>query len=85
MAVVLVRLLRSTQSRWTALAFSLVLGGAVGNLCDRIFREPGFLRGHVVDFIRFPHWPSFNVADSAITVGAVLVVLLGWRRGPEPA
>ncbi len=85
MAVVLVRLLRSTQSRWTALAFSLVLGGAVGNLCDRIFRQPGFLRGHVVDFIRFPHWPSFNVADSAITVGAVLVVLLGWRRGPEPA
>ena len=85
MAVVLVRLLRTTQSRSTALAFSLVLGGAVGNLCDRIFREPGFLRGHVVDFIHFPHWPSFNVADSAITVGAVLVVLFGWRREPEPA
>jgi signal peptidase II len=85
MAIVLVRLLRSTQSRGTALAFSLVLGGAVGNLSDRIFREPGFLRGHVVDFIHFPHWPSFNVADSAITVGAVLVVLLGWRREPEPA
>jgi signal peptidase II len=85
MAVVLVRLLRTTQSRGTALAFSLVLGGAVGNLCDRVFREPGFLRGHVVDFIHFPHWPSFNVADSAITVGAVLVVLFGWRREPEPA
>jgi signal peptidase II len=85
MAIVLVRLLRTTQSRTTALAFSLVLGGAVGNLSDRLFREPGFLRGHVVDFIHFPHWPSFNVADSAITVGAVLVVLFGWRHEPEPA
>jgi signal peptidase II len=85
MAVVLVRLLRTTQHRSTAIAFSLVLGGAVGNLSDRLFREPGFLRGHVVDFIHFPHWPSFNVADSAITIGAVLVVLVGWRREPEPA
>jgi signal peptidase II len=85
MAVVLVRLLRTTQSRTSALAFSLVLGGALGNLCDRLFREPGFLRGHVVDFIHFPHWPSFNVADSAITVGALLVALFGWRREPEPA
>jgi signal peptidase II len=85
MAAVLIRLLRSTQHRGTAFAFSLVLGGAVGNLADRLFREPGFLRGHVVDFIHLPHWPSFNVADSAITVGAVLVVLVGWRREPEPA
>jgi signal peptidase II len=85
MAVVLVRLLRSTRNRTTAFAFALVLGGAVGNLCDRIFREPGFLRGHVVDFIHFPHWPSFNVADSAITIGAVLIVLLGWKHEPEPA
>ena len=52
----------------------LVLGGAVGNLVDRIFRGPGLLDGKVVDFLRFDFWrsfPAFNVADSAITVGAV--------------
>jgi signal peptidase II len=85
MAVVLVRLVGRATSRLTAGALALILGGALGNLTDRIFRAPSFLRGHVVDFISFPHWPSFNVADSAITVGAVLVVLSGWRRQPERA
>jgi len=60
------------QQRLLALALSLVLGGAVGNLIDRL------LLGHVVDFIqvyyRDFYWPAFNVADSAITVGAVLLV-----------
>jgi signal peptidase II len=85
MAVVLVRLVGRAPSRLTAVAFALVLGGALGNLSDRLFREPSFLRGHVVDFIHFPHWPSFNVADSAITIGAILVVLSGWHREPERA
>ncbi len=60
---------------WT-IALGLILGGALGNLGDRFFRDPGFLRGHVVDFLLLPHWPVFNVADSAVTCGAVLVVLL---------
>ena len=62
---------------------SLVLGGALGNLCDRIFRSPGVLRGHVVDFVKVGSFPSFNVADSAITIGAILLILLSFRK-PQP-
>ena len=53
-----------------------LLGGAAGNLGDRLLRSPGFLRGNVVDWIQLPHWPVFNLADSSITCGAVLMVLL---------
>jgi signal peptidase II len=58
-----------------------VLGGALGNLTDRVFRAPSFLRGHVVDWIsvfgpRGVHWPIFNLADSAIVCGAILAGLL---------
>ena len=60
-----------------ALALALILGGALGNMIDRV------LFGHVIDFIdlhyRQWHWPVFNVADSAITVGACLVILDAWR------
>ncbi len=67
-----------------AVALGLVLGGALGNLVDRIFRDPGFLRGGVVDFLSAfaPDgriWPVFNVADSAIVCGGVLGVLLALR------
>lgn len=62
--------------RW-ALALGLLLGGALGNLLDRFFRAPGFARGHVVDFIALPHYPVFNLADSAVVTGAVLIALLG--------
>jgi signal peptidase II len=79
-AVVLVRVMRRTTDVVTVVALSLVLGGAVGNLLDRVFRAPGFLHGEVVDFIRVGVWPSFNVADSAITIGAVLLLVWGWRR-----
>lgn len=61
-------------SIWWALGLGLVLGGAVGNLIDRIFRAPGPLRGHVVDFMSVGWWPVFNVADSAVVCGAVLLV-----------
>ena len=54
-------------------------GGALGNLLDRIFREPGFLRGHVVDFIQLPYWAIFNVADMAVVCSAVLIVILTLR------
>jgi signal peptidase II len=70
---------RGQRSLWAPVIQGLVLGGAIGNLCDRIFREPGgFLGGHVVDFLRLPHWPVFNVADMAITAGAVALVILSF-------
>ena len=59
-----------------AVALGLLLGGATGNLADRIFRGPGPLRGWVVDWIEVPHWPVFNLADSAIVCGGLLIVLL---------
>lgn len=77
--VVIVRTAYRLRSlRWAA-TLGLLLGGALGNLADRMFRSPGPLRGHVVDWIEFPHWPVFNVADSAIVTGGLLVVLLSIR------
>src|SRR5581483_10915233 len=74
--VVIARAARTMASRGWAVALGLLLGGALGNLTDRVFRAPGPLRGHVVDWIELPHWPVFNLADSAIVVGGVLAVLL---------
>jgi signal peptidase II len=82
LTVWLVLTLRRTTDRWTVVALSLVLGGALGNLCDRFFRSPGVLRGHVVDFVQVGRFPTFNVADSAITIGAILLVLLSFRKAP---
>ena len=79
MAVVIVRTTRRASDRVVAYALALVLGGALGNLMDRFLRDPGFLRGEVVDFIKLPYWPTFNLADSAITVGVAIIVLRGWR------
>jgi signal peptidase II len=77
---VLIRMTRRTDDAVAAIALALVLGGAIGNLSDRLFRAPGVLSGHVVDFIVAARWwPTFNVADSAITVGAVLLLVRGWR------
>lgn len=59
-----------------AVALGLLVAGVTGNLADRIFRAPGPLRGHVVDFLQLPHWPVFNVADMCITSAAVLIVVL---------
>ena len=77
--VVIVRTVRRLRSLGWAITLGLILGGALGNLTDRIFRAPGPLRGHVVDWLELPHWPIFNVADSAIVCGAVLAVLLSMR------
>jgi signal peptidase II len=63
----------------TAIGLGLILGGALGNLTDRIIRGPG-VSGEVVDFIDLQIWPVFNVADSAIVVGAAVVLLSGLRR-----
>jgi signal peptidase II len=58
-----------------AIAVGLVIGGAAGNVVDRLFRSPGWLRGAVIDFIDLQWWPIFNVADTAITIGGLLLVL----------
>jgi signal peptidase II len=76
----IVRTTRRTADVVMAYSLALVLGGAVGNLIDRLVRSPGFLRGEVVDFIKVPHWPTFNVADSAITIGVILIAARGWRQ-----
>jgi signal peptidase II len=68
----------------TAIALGLILGGALGNLTDRIVRGPGF-SGHVVDFVDFHVWPVFNVADSAIVIGAVLLAVSSFATDREPS
>ncbi|PBC38901.1 signal peptidase II [Rhodococcus sp. ACS1] len=86
-----VRIGRTLRSPWWALGLGLVLGGALGNLVDRFFRAPGVMQGHVVDFVSVGWWPVFNVADSAIVCGAILLVVLtlvglepdGTRKGVE--
>jgi signal peptidase II len=70
---------RNLPGRASAVALGLVLGGAAGNLTDRLIRGPGF-GGEVVDFIDLHVWPVFNAADSAIVAGAALLVFLGIRR-----
>lgn len=74
--VAVVRMAARLRDRGWALALGLLLGGALGNLTDRLLRQPGPLRGHVVDFLQLPNWPVFNLADSAIVVAAALVA---WR------
>lgn len=73
--LVLVRLSGSATDSREAVIFGLILGGAAGNLIDRLFRGSGFLDGEVVDWISFNFFPTFNVADSAVTIGAALAIL----------
>ena len=77
--VYILRAARNLRSIGWAIALGLLLGGATGNLLDRIFRAPGLFQGHVVDWIELPHWPVFNLADSSIVCAGVLVVLLALR------
>lgn len=77
--VVIVRSMSRLQSNAWAVTLGLLLGGALGNLVDRLFRAPGIGRGAVVDFISLPYFATFNAADSAITVGAAIAVLLSLR------
>ncbi|MFB7948043.1 signal peptidase II [Kitasatospora phosalacinea] len=81
--VVIWRIARRLYSLPWAIALGLLLGGALGNLTDRLFRAPSVLRGHVVDFISVQHFAVFNLADSAIVCGGILVVLLSFR-GSNP-
>lgn len=78
---VVVRLVpRLGHPAW-AVALGLLVAGVTGNLLDRIFRSPGPLRGHVVDFLQLPYWPIFNVADMCITSAAVLIMVLAVIKG----
>jgi signal peptidase II len=82
-AVVFILVLLRSVDRWSDLTgLGLVLGGALGNLVDRIFRGDGFLDGRVTDWIDLWFIPNFNVADAAISIGAA-VLLLGALRRPH--
>jgi signal peptidase II len=73
---VIIRLVpRLGHPAW-AVALGLLCAGVTGNLVDRIFRPPGPLRGHVVDFLQLPYWPVFNIADMCISASAVLIMIL---------
>ncbi|KMS87454.1 MULTISPECIES: signal peptidase II [Streptomyces] len=81
--VVIIRLARKLYSFPWAVALGLLLGGALGNLTDRVFRAPGVFEGEVVDFIAPKGFAVFNLADSAIVCGGILIVLLSFR-GLDP-
>ena len=71
---------RRAEGRALLLALGLLLGGAMGNLGDRLFRGPGPFRGQVVDWLNLPHFPwTFNLADASISCAAVLIAVLALR------
>ena len=72
---------RITSRGWLTCA-GLLLGGVLGNLTDRAFREPGFFLGHVIDWIHIPNWPIFNIADIAISTAALLAFIQTMRNVP---
>ena len=77
--VVVLWVARKVRSTAWAVTFGLLLAGITGNLTDRLVRAPEPLHGHVVDFLRLPNWPIFNVADICINLAAGLVLLLTFR------
>jgi len=81
--VILVRHTLQGESRRARLASGILLGGAVGNLIDRLLRDEAWLRGSVVDFIDLQWFPVFNVADMAINLGAVLLVIAMWLESRQ--
>lgn len=83
----LVRTIRRHEPGLTAVALGVLIGGAAGNLVDRLLRGERWLRGSVVDFIDVGRFPVFNIADAAINIGVVLLIAAIWlesRRSPEP-
>ncbi len=78
-AFMIVRVAARVGDRATLLAFGGILGGTLGNLVDRVVRDPGFPSGRVVDFVRVGGWPTFNLADAAITIGVAVFLVRAWR------
>ncbi len=79
--IVVVLWIRRSATGIAAVAAGMIVGGAIGNLIDRLFRNDAWLRGAVVDFIDLQWFPVFNIADSCITIGAILMVLASMRSG----
>jgi signal peptidase II len=77
LVVVVVVVGRSASTAGMAVAVGLILGGAVGNLVDRLVRSNG---GAVIDFIDFRYWPTFNVADACVVTGVLVLILVGYRQ-----
>jgi signal peptidase II len=82
--IVIVLWLRRSATGVAAVAAGMIVGGAIGNLIDRLFRGEAWLRGAVVDFIDLQWFPIFNIADSAISIGAVLMILASFRKPAVP-
>lgn len=78
--IAIVLWLRRSATGVAAVAAGMIVGGAIGNLIDRLFRGDAWLRGAVVDFIDLQWFPVFNIADSAISVGALLMILASFRK-----
>jgi signal peptidase II len=84
-AVFILAIAPRVKDNLNGVALGLVLGGALGNLTDRLFRPPGPFRGRVIDFIDFRIWPTFNLADVAVVVGAGLLAIASFRADREAA
>lgn len=78
-AIVVLWVARRLSSTGWAIGLGFLLGGVLGNLSDRVFRSPGPLRGHVIDFLMFPHFPVFNVADIWINIAAATIIIQALR------
>ena len=78
--VAILRLSAGSVNRMEFTGLGLILGGAIGNLLDRFLRGDGLLDGAVVDWIQLPNFPTFNIADAAITIGAGLLILGAIRK-----
>ena len=78
-------LLRVERPALERVAFALILGGAAGNLADRMGRGDGRLDGHVIDWVNLWWIPTFNLADASITVAVALLVIHAWRTRKRPA
>ena len=76
-AGVIIFAVKAVRSPWYTVALGLILGGALGNIHDRLLRDPSPFHGAVVDFLELPNWPVFNIADMAVVGGAILIMALG--------
>ncbi len=81
--IAMVLSLRHSKGFGSSLSVGLVVGGALGNIVDRLFRGDGWLHGSVVDFIDFEWWPIFNIADMAVSIGAVLILVSAVKDSPK--
>jgi signal peptidase II len=84
-SLVILRMSRRLRNVWWAVALGGILGGALGNLIDRMTQDPAPLRGFVIDFIEWPGFPVWNLADAAIVGSVALVLLLSLRDVPYDA